>query len=124
MTALDLSQPADWCAYHGVTVDGQGIATLYKAVNDQWTTDRGFDYSPGSTPVAPDWCDSNECGGGLHFCPWPWQSRDYLSDATRYVAVGVQVSDLRPIAGGTPKAKAPRVVVACREVTIDGEAVS
>ena len=129
--ALDLSQPADWCAYHGVTVDGQGIATLYKAVNDQWatvgdswSTDRGADYSPGTLPACDDWTDNNDCGGGLHFSPHPWQSRDYYPSATRYVAVGVALADLRPILGGTPKCKAPRVVVACREVTIDGEAVS
>ena len=101
-----------------------GIATVYKAVDDRWTTDRGTDYSPGTAPEAPDWRDDRECGQGLHFSPTPWEARAYHPEATRYVAVGIAVADLRPILGGTPKCKAPRVVVACREVTIDGEAVA
>ena len=121
-TALDLTDPQTWCDYHGVPVV-DGIATLYKAVGDDWSTDRGTDYSPGSLPEAPDWRDDHECGGGLHFSPHPRQSRSYHPEATRYLAVGVALADLRPIAGGTPKAKAPRVVVACREVDIDGDEV-
>jgi hypothetical protein len=120
----DLSDPADWCEYHGVTVTKAGIATLYKAANDAWTTDRGTDYSPGAKPTAPDWRDNNECGGGLHFSPSPIQALAYHEDATRFVAVGVKVADLRPIPGGTAKAKAPAVVRACVEVDIDGEPVA
>ena len=121
--ALDLTDPQAWCDYHGVPV-ADGIATVHKAVGDSWSTDRGTDYSPGTLPACDDWTDNNDCGGGLHFSPHPWQSRDYYPDATRYVAVGVALADLRPILGGTPKCKAPRVVVACREVNVDGLAVS
>ena len=113
---------AEWCAYHDVTVT-DGIATVYKAVNNAWTTARGADYSPGSTPGAPDWRPSAKCGGGLHFSPSPAEALAYHSEATRFVAVGVAVADLVPLPGGTAKCKAPRVVVACREVTIDGKAV-
>ena len=87
-------------------------------------TDYGFDYSPGSKLGAPDWRDDNECGGGLHFGPTPRHAREYNLTANRYVEVGVQVADLRPILGGTAKAKARRVVRACREVDIDGRPVS
>ena len=118
----DLSDPLNWCEYHGVKVKA-GIATLYKAVDDKWTTDRGFDYSPGAKPIAPDWSDDNACGGGLHFSPSPTQALAYHDEATKFVAVGVKVADLRPIPGGTAKAKAPRVVRACREVDIDGNEV-
>ncbi len=122
------SEPTDpiaWCDYHGVEVV-DGIATLYKAVNDKWTTDRGTDYSPGSLPSCDDWRDDSDCGGGLHFSPTPMEAQAYHREATRYLAVGVTVADLRPIVrpGDTPKAKAPRVVVACREVDVDGEAVA
>ncbi|MFT4225339.1 hypothetical protein, partial [Micropruina sp.] len=123
IAALDLTDPQIWCDYHGVTV-ADGIATLYKAVGDNWSTDRGFDYSPGAKPSAPDWRPDNECGHGLHFSPRPSQSRTYYTAATRYVAVGVALADLRPIFGfGAAKAKAPRVVTPCREVTIDGDPV-
>ena len=123
VAALDLTDPQTWCDYHGVEVV-DGIATVHKAVGDDWSTDRGTDYSPGSLPACDDWLDDHECGGGLHFSPWPRQSRDYYRQATRYLAVGVALADLRPIPGGTPKCKAPRVVRACVEVDIDGKAVS
>jgi hypothetical protein len=126
---LDHSKVADmdgaaWCEYHGVKVS-RGIATLYKAVNDQWTTDRGTDYSPGSKPKCDDWRDDGECGGGLHFGPTPRHAKSYQPDATRFLAVGVRVSELRPIhdLSSVAKAKAPRVVRPCVEVDIDGNPV-
>ena len=112
------SAPAAWCAWHDVTVT-DGIATLYKAVDDAWTTCRGTDYTPGTLPVCGDWRDDSECGGGLHFSPTPAEALAYHPEATRFVAVGVAVDTLRPILDSTPKAKAPAVVAACRAVTID-----
>jgi len=127
-TVLDHTKVADmnakaWCAYHGVTVE-RGIATLYKAVNDRWTTDRGYDYSPGQKPEAPDWSDTPDCGGGLHFGPTPVHALAYHRTATKFVAVGVRVSELRQIPGSTAKAKAPRVVRACVEVDINGKEIA
>jgi hypothetical protein len=115
----------EWCEYHGVKVE-RGIATLYKAVNEKWTTSRRVDYSPGSLPTCDDWSDTNECGGGLHFGPTPFHALAYHPEATKFVAVGVRVSELRPITkeGGTAKAKAKRVVRACVEVDIDGKEVA
>jgi hypothetical protein len=114
---------SEWCAYHGVKVI-RGVATLYKAVNDKWTTGRGFDYSPGSKTKSPDWSDTDDCGGGLHFCPTPVHALAYFTQATKFIAVGVKVSELRPITGDMPKAKAPRVFRACVEVDIDGKEVA
>jgi hypothetical protein len=122
-TGVDNFTAAEWCVYHGVQVS-RGIATLYKAVNDKWTTDRGFDYSPGAKPYSPDWSDTDDCGGGLHFGPTPVHAMAYFSTATKFVAVGVKVSELRVITGTTPKAKAPRVVRACIEVDIDGKVIA
>jgi hypothetical protein len=112
-----------WCEYHGVKVS-RGIATLYKAVNDKWTTDRGTDYSPGSKPSCDDFKDTDACGSGLHFGPTPVHALAYFREATRFVAVGVRLDELRPITGETAKAKAPRVVRACVEVDIDGNVIS
>ena len=110
---------AEWCAYHGVEVK-RGIATVYKAVNDAWTTGRGVDYSPGSLPKCDDFQDTDECGGGLHFGPTPAHAQFYFPGATKFLAVGVKVSELRPINGDTAKCKAPRVVRKCVEVDING----
>jgi hypothetical protein len=112
-----------WCEYHGVEVR-RGIATLFKAVDDKWTTDRGTDYSPGALPKCDDWNDKPICGGGLHFGPTPVHALAYHTNAKRFVAVGVKVSELVQIPGGTAKAKAPRVVRACVEVDINGKPVA
>ncbi len=114
---------AAWCEYHGVAT-ADGIATLYKAVDDAWTTALGTSYAPGTMPAADDWRDDAECGGVLHFSPSPIEALSYHPEATRFLAVGVAIETLRPIPGDTPKAKAPRVVVACREVDIDGGEVA
>jgi hypothetical protein len=114
---------AEWCDYHGVEVV-DGVATLYKAVNSKWTTDRGTNYAPGSLPSCNDFNDRDECGGGLHFGPSPTHALNYFHEATKFLAVGVLVSELRPITGDTAKAKAPRVVRACAEVDIHGRPVA
>jgi len=122
-TKVDDFDAKQWCEYHGVTVS-RGIATLYKAVNDAWTTDRGFDYSPGAKPVAPDWNDRNECGGGLHFGPSPVHALRYFEGATKFLAVGVRLTEMVPITGSTAKAKAKRVARACVEVDVHGRPVT
>ena len=121
-TKIDLSDAKAWCDYHGVKVS-RGIATLYKAVNDRWTTARGTDYSPGTKPKCDDWQDTDTCGQGLHFGPTPVHALYYNPDASKFVAVGVRLSELRPISGGTAKAKAPRVVRACVQVDEAGREV-
>ena len=113
-TQINLTDPETWCRYHGVEVDDAGIATLYKAVNADWSTDRGFDYSPGATPSAPDWSLRATCGGGLHFSPTPAQAAGYLTRPAHFVAVGVEVASLVPL--DADKCKAPRVVRPCVEV--------
>jgi hypothetical protein len=113
---------ANWIEHHGLEISDAGLVTVYKAVNDNWTTDRGFDYSPGASPVAPDWQDTDSCGGGLHFSPCPSMARDYYSAATRFVAVEVLASELRPISGSTPKCKA-RSAHVLYEVDIRGQRI-
>jgi hypothetical protein len=123
-TKVDMFDAAEWCAYHGVSVEN-GIATVYKAVNDEWTTSRGFDYSPGAMTSCKDFRDDASCGGGLHFGPTPSHALDYFHEATKFVAVGVEVSTLQPIVdrGATAKCKAPKIVRACVEVDIHGKPV-
>jgi len=113
---------ATWLSYHGVEPDENGIVTLYKAVNDAYTTDYGFDYSPGATPEAPDWRPDNNCGKGLHFGPTPVHALAYHTDATKFMACPVRVDEISVI--DQQKVKVRRVVEpGCREVDIDGEPV-
>ena len=120
---VDAMDGLAWCEYHGVKVS-RGIATVYKAVDKAWTTDRGTNYFPGTKPSCDDFCDTNACGNGLHFSPTPRHAKSYFETATKFVAVGVRVAELRPITGSTAKCKVPRVVRACVEVDIDGNPVA
>ena len=93
VTAIDLTNPAQWCEYTGAEVEGD-IAYLYKAVNDQWTTERGTIYAPGATPEAPDWDTAPTCGGGLHLCSTPGGALRFNEDATRFVRCGVRLNEM------------------------------
>ena len=125
MTGLDLCDVEQWLDYHGVTVtedpEHGRVATVYKAVNNEWTTDRGTIYAPGDTPEAPDWEATRVCGQGLHFGPSTRHSRQYLPDATRYVRCGVRVDEMVAL---DDKCKARRVVVPCVEVDEWGREVA
>ncbi|OKI47261.1 DUF7666 domain-containing protein, partial [Micromonospora sp. CB01531] len=110
ITQLDLSTAAVWCDHHGIPVT-DGKAVLYKALGDDLTAGQDYGkptvYAIGETVTCDDWADNADCGGGLHFSPTPHMASQYASSATRWLAVEVDVATLRPIDGGTPKAKAP-----------------
>ena len=121
IAALNLDNPETWCAYHGIEVT-DGVATVYKAVDDRYFSAHGTCYKPGATPDAPDWQPTKICGQGLHFSPTPRQAQPYnhaTAAAAKYVACGVAVADLIPL--DSDKCKAPRVVRSCAEVDIDGQ---
>ena len=121
VSALDLDDLDTWAEYHGATVT-DGALTAYKAVGDDWQTDRkGWVYAPGATVTADDWDAKPECGGGLHLCLTPRKSRVYYSRATRYVECLIDVTEAVVVDRDKVKARSVRVV---REVTIDGEPVT
>jgi len=122
-----IDTPEAWCAYHGVTVV-DGIATLYKAVDDDYSTSRarpaGIFYAPGTSPAAPDWKATPECGGGLHFSPHPAMALEYNDSATRFVACPVALKDMRkprPADSMPGKIKAKRVAGPIVEVDRHGD---
>jgi hypothetical protein len=122
LTELDLTDPAQWCDYHGVAV-ADGIAYLYKAVDEDWKSGYGTDYSPGSTPEAPDWSTRRECGGGLHLCAHPSLTLPYLNspgDQARFLRCGVRLDEMVCL---DDKVKVKRVVVGCVEVDWFGDIV-
>jgi hypothetical protein len=133
VTALDLTDPQTWVGYTGAkvsktrrTVDGRRttveLVTLYKAVDADMQAGRSYiptTYPVGQDVTASDWRDNHHCGHGLHTSPHPHQALVYYPEATRMLEVTVPLSDLRPIPGGTAKAKA-RTVHVVREVTLDG----
>jgi hypothetical protein len=116
---------AEWCAYYGVVVE-DGVATLYKAVEEDFRSYHGGSYAPGGLPEAPDWDGGEqECGGGLHFAPRPTFGLLHPDDRARFVACPVRVDEIfvHPRARDPRKVKAPRVCAPVYEVREDGTPV-
>jgi hypothetical protein len=114
-----------WCEYYGVAVD-DGVATLFKAVADDYTTYHGGSYLPGTEPLAPDWDGGErECGAGLHFSPRPTFALMHPDDQARFVACPVRAADIVVHANGLypDKVKAPGVCAPVYEVHEDGTPV-
>jgi hypothetical protein len=114
-----------WCEYYGVEVV-DGVAILFKAVDDGFASYYGTSYAPGTTPQADDWDGgTEECGGGLHFAPRPTFASPTTDDATRFVACPVRLEDIvlhrRPVYPS--KVKAKRVCAPVYEVDGDGAPV-
>uniref|UniRef100_UPI001963BE56 DUF7666 domain-containing protein n=1 Tax=Leifsonia aquatica TaxID=144185 RepID=UPI001963BE56 len=124
VSAIDRSDVTQWAAYHGTDIqDGEVI--VYKAVDDDLKSGRGFAYPIGETVTAPDWDPRDACGNGLHLSPRPHHARYYYSTATRFLKCAVKLTDLTIIDGnGTsvPKLKAKTVRVLA-EVDIDGNPI-
>jgi hypothetical protein len=106
----------DWCGYHGADIE-DGNAVLFKAVDDDWSTDNArranVFYVPGTAPEAPDWDGgAKECGGGLHFSPSPTAALYFNSGATKFVRCLVPLDDIAVHPNGQypQKVKAPRAV--------------
>ena len=90
--------PQEWCSHHGVSVK-DGIATLFKAVDEDYSTSKARKvnvfYKPGEVPIAPDWDGGKaECGGGLHFSPTPYLALSFNYDAKKFVACPVELKDI------------------------------
>ena len=124
-TRIEINTPTDWCDYYGIEVK-DSVATLYKAVGDDFRSPHGIAYTPGTQPEALDWDGgSKECGGGLHFSPVPTMARSFNPDAKRFVACPVALSDIAVHPDGMypEKCKAARVCAPCFEVDEDGEPI-
>jgi hypothetical protein len=122
---VKVSTPAEWCAYYGVEVKGK-VAVLFKALNEDFRSPHGIAYSPGSTPVAPDWDGGKaECGGGLHFSPCPQMAREFHESATRYCACPVALKDIAVHPDGQlpQKVKAKGCCAPVWECDVDGKGI-
>jgi hypothetical protein len=116
----------EFCDYYDLKPKRKKVV-LFKLVNDDFRSDHGADYSPGSKTTCSDWNDHPSCGGGLHFSPRPMLARKY-SNGTRFVACEVALDTIVTISdavvGSTvDKVKAPacRVLFECDE---DGERIT
>jgi hypothetical protein len=115
----------EWCSYYGVPVN-DGVAVLYKAVDQGFESYHGVSYGAGSTPRATDWDGGErECGGGLHFSPRPTFALSVPADDMRFVACPVRLEDivLHPDGVYPNKVKAEGVCAPVYEVSEDGSPV-
>lgn len=119
VTGIDQTDTQQWIDYTGADTAGDDYVVLYKAVDSELKSARGFAYPLGETVQDDAWTDDHGCGGGLHLSPTPVQASYYYEDATRFLRCRVHRVDLRPIPGDVAKAKARRVEVLA-EVDIHG----
>jgi hypothetical protein len=120
-SAARFKTAADWCEYYGVEVR-DGVAILYKAVEDDFSSYHRTSYRPGTEPSAPDWDGGErECGSGLHFSPLPTFALPHPDDAMRFVACPVRLEDIVVHPAGTypDKVKARAVCAPVYEVHED-----
>lgn len=126
LTTLDLTDLADWTAYHGIEIMGEG-AIVYKAVDADLRSERGFAYPIGETVSCLDWDPEPVCGGGLHFSPSPTQAHSYYKEASKFIRCVVPLSDTTVISGTathlTPKLKARTARILC-EVDVYGQEIN
>jgi hypothetical protein len=117
----ELNTIETWADYYGLDVDDDGMITVFKCVHGKnGTSDNGGIYKVGAFTKCDDWRLNKECGGGLHFCARPLQTRAY-SAGDQFLACKVDMRDAQVISAD--KIKAPLCFVE-REVTIDGDPVS
>jgi len=96
ISVTPVTTPEAWCEYYGIAVS-DGVAVLFKGVDAKYRSPRGAVYAPGTTPEAIDWDGGMvECGGGLHFSPSPRSTLEFATDAVKFVACPVRLSDMRP----------------------------
>jgi hypothetical protein len=108
-----------WADRHGAVVLAEELV-VYKAVDDNLASGRGFLYPIGETVECDDWDPADRCGNGLHFSPWPFMAQRYHETATRWLRCAVPVDEAVVI---DDKVKAPCCRVLC-EVDIDGVEVA
>ncbi|MGH2980166.1 MAG: hypothetical protein ACRDLQ_11115 [Solirubrobacterales bacterium] len=124
--AVRFQNAEEWCNYYGVQVE-DGVATLYKAVDEEFNSDHGTSYRPGSEPQADDWDrGERECGGGLHFSPQPMFAVPSPGDRMRFLACPVRLEDIVVHPNGIypDKVKARGVCAPVYEVDEDGAPVA
>jgi hypothetical protein len=116
----------EWLGSYGIKSKGESVV-LFKGVNDNFTSNHNNTaYAIGTETTAPDWEDTEaiECGKGLHFCPDPALTLQFIQ-AKHYVACEINVADLR-IYDGTPMYPNKIRARACRnlyEVDINGNRI-
>jgi hypothetical protein len=123
--AVRFATPQEWCEYYGVEVN-DGVAILFKAVDEDFNSYHGMSYRPGTEPRAPDWDGGErECGGGLHFSPRPTFALPRPTDSMRFVACPVRLEDIVVFPQGDypDQVKAPAVCAPVYEVDEDGTPV-
>jgi len=108
VTKVDRSKVKTWAAYHGTEIE-DGKVIVYKAVDSDLKSPRGFAYPIGEYVEADDWKAGDFCGNGLHFSPSPVHALAYNETATRFLKVAVDPKVTTVIDGndgGVPKLKA------------------
>ena len=115
---------AEWCDYYGVEVK-DGAALLFKGVKSNYKSERGGDYTPGTTPVCDDWDGGKiECGKGYHLSPHLMMTKEFCRP-DKFIAGWVSLSDMavHPDGKYPQKCKIHKYTSPVWECDIDGKPV-
>ena len=99
---------------------------VLKGTDENFYTQKGVYYTPGTKPKAPDWDGGKaECGYGLHFSPCVSGTLRFKADAKKFVACPVRVEDIIVTKNATypDKIKARGVCAPVWEVDRDGKKI-
>jgi hypothetical protein len=117
---------AEWAGDYGATLE-DGLLFVAKAVRQDGRSSKGTTYAVSELVEAEDWDGGKaECGGGLHFCATPRESRDRFDpEATRFFWCAVPAADIVFCADPLfpAKVKAPWCFVLA-ECDVDGNVLS
>ena len=125
---IDYRQPQnldEWLEEYAIEIT-DGVAIVYKAVDSDFKSAHGGNYTPGTCPECDHWDTSVECGGGLHVCGTPFHALSFYPEAKRFVALPVLVDSIAHWPNGDypTKVKVPRVVApGSYEVDINGKCI-
>lgn len=122
---IDLSTPQKWCEFYGVKVE-DGKALLFKGVKSDFKSERGGNYTPGTTPICDEWDGGErECGEGYHVSPSPVMTKEFCTPE-KFIAGWVNLADMavHPNGDYPQKCKIHRYAGPVWECDIDGNPVS
>ena len=124
VSKIDYTDAEQWATYYGAEINGEEVL-LYKALSDDLISGKvcgsRVKWPTSGVVSCDDWKPTNECGGGLHLSPHPYQAVAYCgSEARRVLLCSAKLEDVFPIPTSLhPKCKA-RSVTVLREVALGG----
>ncbi|SMB81545.1 hypothetical protein [Deinococcus hopiensis] len=97
-----LTDVTAWADFHGLALALDRTLIVYKAVDGDFCSSRGFRYAPGTAVNAERWNNRPALEDGLHFAPTPHDAHMHMDGAKRYLACRVRLEESVVLGGSCP----------------------